>query len=563
MAYSDDYKKRVSGSLEVMIKLLAQGTEMEKLDKEVGRLISASKLEGHDEIAILSRNIKNVTEALQVGKLLPTDAINSVLKEAVDHIRDHLEGRTSVLDSSLTAKLKDLMKYAKSDERDFIFTRRIRVLYIDEDEFAHINIKKVADHSVEIASSYSATEAKSLLDKEKFDAILCEMNLPDYEALDLFGELSNKFPVVAISQSDDPRQIQVATRAGAMDYIIKNDAGILWIPRSLHTATNEWNRRKRTLKKNSVLEDPDVKRLVLHMLQTGSPLTKRLTARSGLDFAGDESDRDYTRELQMLEAAEYVRKEHTSVNPSCPKCNSAHLVTGYSCSTCNGSDFTKGGVLEHNKCGYTDFDSAFAQSGKEDKLTCPKCNKELKLIGVDYFRIDSAFKCKKCKNVFASPRQRYACVQCGHSGFDLSECGWVPFYTYWLDAGRMAEIRNSVGALEPLKMHLDSKGYQIQFGHKVDTKFGTFGPFDLVAYRNGQPIIVSMILGSDIEDNHTKIIELDTLGSSVDFQQQRFAIMFAEPREVTRNLLAKFKLDLIVAENETALVRKFSELVKS
>lgn len=312
-----------------------------------------------------------------------------------------------------------------------------------------------------------------------------------------------------------------------------------------------------------MLEDADVKRLVLHMLQTGSPLTRRLTIQSGFDFTGDESNRDYAKELQMLEAAEYVRKEQTSMNPSCPKCNSTHIVSGYWCSTCNSSNFARGSVLEHNKCGYTDFDSAFAQPGHENKLVCPKCNKELKLIGVDYFRMDAAFKCRQCKNVFASPKQKYSCVQCGHSGFDLSECGWVPFYTYWLDAGKIGEIRNSVGALEPLKAHLDSKGYQVKFGHRVETKFGTFGPFDLLAYRDGQPNIVSVILGSDIEENHLKIIELDTLGRSVDFPQKRFAIMFVEPREVTRNLLAKFNLELIVAENGTALVKQFAGLIKS
>lgn len=543
-----------------MIQALAGGgDDVEKLDKEIAKLISASKLEGHDEISALAQNMKNVTEALRAGKLLPTDTINLVLKEAINQVQENIGGRLQGIDSSLVAKLKGVMKYAKSDERDFIFTRTINVLYIDEDEFAHINVKKVSGKLLNVISCYSGAEARSLLARERFDAVLCEMNMSDVNSLDMIKDLSGRLPVVAISASDDPRQIQIATKAGAADYIVKNDAGILWIPRSLHTATNEWNRRKRTSKKSSVLEDADVKRLVLHMLQTGSPLTRRLTIRAGLDFTGDESDRDYTRELQMLEAAEYVRKEQTSMNPSCPKCDSTHLVSGYWCSTCNSSNFARGSVLEHNKCGYTDFDSAFAQAGK---LVCPKCNKELKLIGVDYFRIDSAFKCKKCRNVFSSPRQKYSCVQCGHSGFELSECGWVPFYTYWLDAGKIGEIRNSVGALEPLKAHLDSKGYTVQFGHKVETKFGTFGPFDLLAYRNGQPSIVSVILGTDIEENHAKIIELDTLGRSVDLQK-RFAIMFVEPREVTRNLLAKFNLDLIVAENETALVGKFAELVRS
>jgi hypothetical protein len=50
-------------------------------------------------------------------------------------------------------------------------------------------------------------------------------------------------PIVAISISGDPKFIQMATKAGAMDYIIKSESGIKRIPRSLHGVVNEWIRR--------------------------------------------------------------------------------------------------------------------------------------------------------------------------------------------------------------------------------------------------------------------------------------------------------------------------------
>lgn len=248
MSYSEDYKIRVSAYLDRVIQTFAGG-DMEKLDKEIAKLISASKLEGHDEISTLAQNMKNVSEALRAGKLLPTDTISSTLKQAMDQIRGNMEGRLQGVDSTLIANLKGLMKYAKSDERDFIFTRAINVLYVDEDDFAHVNVKKVSGKLLNIVSCYSGAEAQSLLARQKFDAVLCEMDLSDVNSMDLIKDLSGRLPVVAISASDDPRQIQIATKAGAVDYIVKNDVGILWIPRSLHTATNDWNRKKRASKK--------------------------------------------------------------------------------------------------------------------------------------------------------------------------------------------------------------------------------------------------------------------------------------------------------------------------
>lgn len=95
MSYSEDYKIRVSSCLDRMAQLFADinNKGVEKLDKEVARLISASKLEGHDEIAAIAQNIKNITEALHTGKLLPTDSINSTLKEAIDQVRGNMEDR--------------------------------------------------------------------------------------------------------------------------------------------------------------------------------------------------------------------------------------------------------------------------------------------------------------------------------------------------------------------------------------------------------------------------------------------------------------------------------------
>lgn len=567
MAYSNQYKNRVSASLDAMMKYLAstENIDSEKLDKEVARIISSSRLEGHDEMADLAQNMKNVIGALYASKLLPAESINSTLKEVIDHMRTNLEGKLHDVDPSFSAKLKGLMKFAKSDERDFIFKRKISVLYIDDDEFAHISVKEAAEQFVDIISCYSGIEAQSLLASKKFDAVLCEMNLPDVNAIDLFKNLSSKLPVVAISTSDDPRQVQIATRAGAMDYIVKNDAGIRWIPRSLHTVANEWGKQRGGSREYHVLDDPDVKRLVLHMLQTGSPISQHITPRSWLDFTGDDSDKDYTRELQLLEEADYVRKEQESMNPSCSKCNSILLVARHTCPSCNNSNFTKGSILEHSKCGYTDFDSIFAQTGKENdgnKLICPKCNKELKLIGVDYFRTDSACKCRKCNNIFVSPKLKYTCGQCGNSGFGLSECSWVPFYTYWLDASKTGEIKSRVGSLELLKAPLESLGYQVQFGQKVEVEYNSLGPFDLVAYRKAQPNLVAAILGSDVEENHTKIMELETLGRSISLERI-IIIMFSEPREVTRSLLDKFDMHLIVVEDEATLAKKFIALVKT
>ena len=104
------------------------------------------------------------------------------------------------------------------------------------------------DKSIQIESCPSAKEALIKLKNESFDAILCDLKVSDADILKIFTQYSTSMPIVAISISGDPKFIQMATKAGAMDYIIKSKLGVKRVPRSLHGVTNEWIRRANSSK---------------------------------------------------------------------------------------------------------------------------------------------------------------------------------------------------------------------------------------------------------------------------------------------------------------------------
>ncbi|MBF0588136.1 MAG: cyclic nucleotide-binding domain-containing protein [Magnetococcales bacterium] len=76
--------------------------------------------------------------------------------------------------------------------------------------------------NLEIVSSLG--NAVSRLQKEKFDVILLDLNLPDSSGYETFIRLYNKFPdmpIVVVSGLDDEMQAIQAVKDGAQDFLVK------------------------------------------------------------------------------------------------------------------------------------------------------------------------------------------------------------------------------------------------------------------------------------------------------------------------------------------------------
>jgi hypothetical protein len=78
------------------------------------------------------------------------------------------------------------------------------------------------------------------------------------------------------------------------------------------------------------------------------------------------------------------------------------------CSECENPILQKNVIIEHLNCRHSDFQSNFE---KGEKLVCPKCNKDLKQIGVDYARVGSGYQCAN-KHLFSAPEVKFECLAC-------------------------------------------------------------------------------------------------------------------------------------------------------
>lgn len=182
--------------------------------------------------------------------------------------------------------------------------------------------------------------------------------------------------------------------------------------------------------------------------------------------------RDLCREGILVE--EYV--DSILISPE----GSIHLVPVERCPDCGSSSLTRGRIIEHFVCGHTGAEEDF-KSGS--KLVCPKCKKELKLIGTDYRNPGLRYTCHCCNGVFATPAIMYRCLRT-EAAYKLDELRSIKLYSYHLNDSRRSWLEFE---LQPKRLFIEyllRLGYEVEEYARLQGQSGTLHTIDLLASMN-------------------------------------------------------------------------------
>ncbi len=108
---------------------------------------------------------------------------------------------------------------------------KLRILHLEDDSNDAFFVRRAlekAGFDVEIVAASSRDEFLEAIDDDGLDAILVDQGLPGFSgssALEIARERRPKLPFIIVSGSDDPHRIASSLKAGAADYVLKNQ---LW-----------------------------------------------------------------------------------------------------------------------------------------------------------------------------------------------------------------------------------------------------------------------------------------------------------------------------------------------
>lgn len=129
-------------------------------------------------------------------------------------------------------------------------------------------------------------------------------------------------------------------------------------------------------------------------------------------FMDKEYSLDQYNILRMAVKEGYFTSEFVDIIYLCNKCHSGALMYREACTSCNSTHLVQEDIVHHFPCAYVGPQSDFVVAGQEQDLVCPKCNKRLKHIGVDYDKPSSMFICQQCQQRAQQPNVMVKCCSC-------------------------------------------------------------------------------------------------------------------------------------------------------
>jgi len=175
------------------------------------------------------------------------------------------------------------------------------------------------------------------------------------------------------------------------------------------------------------------------MLKQGQEIRPHRVRGIGIVYIGELTMRE-DKLLSLIRRGFFRIKGHIAF-PICPICGDVDLSLNVYCPNCNSQDLLKVDIVVHYECHYSDDISAFR---RPEGLTCPMCEKPLKVVGVDYGRPGISYKCNNCLNTFQLPLIESTCSK-GHV----------------LKLDELALHRSPVVVYEPLKPLRESAAWKV------------------------------------------------------------------------------------------------------
>jgi len=116
---------------------------------------------------------------------------------------------------------------------------------------------------------------------------------------------------------------------------------------------------------------------------------------------------DFLEAERLLNASFYARAH------LCHSCHSAFLNFQEVCPDCSSADLDYEELIHHFRCAHIAPLPEFKR--KNGKLVCPKCDDQLRDLGVDFDKPSGVHRCNSCSHTTQDPKIMTTCFHCGAS----------------------------------------------------------------------------------------------------------------------------------------------------
>lgn len=168
------------------------------------------------------------------------------------------------------------------------------------------------------------------------------------------------------------------------------------------------------------------------------------------------------------------------------------LVPTERCPRCDSANVIKGQLVEHFSCGYVGLDRDYKQ---ESRYVCPKCRKDLRLIGTDYRNVGIHYRCQDCNEVFTTPVVKWRNMKT-RKVWNAEELRELETFSYQFSPDKRGWLEFQMKPKAQLVDFLKNQGYQVHELAQLTGRSGAVHTVDVLAIRDD--IITKVNLGIGI-----------------------------------------------------------------
>lgn len=205
--------------------------------------------------------------------------------------------------------------------------------------------------------------------------------------------------------------------------------------------------------------------------------------------------------LKIAEDEGILRSDYYDRVYLCSTCSSNHLSYREVCPKCNSSNTTPDDIMHHFPCGYVGPMKDF-KNEIDDKLDCPKCNKRLKHIGVDYDKPSVIHECNNCNHKFQDYHVNAKCLSC-HADRSVESLKSTEIKTYQLTKkGELAAIKGFVTTTKDIEEVIGTIKYdtfKTMLKYEIERLKQTEGSSNICAINISNSSQVYSKLGSELQ----------------------------------------------------------------
>jgi predicted amidophosphoribosyltransferase len=152
------------------------------------------------------------------------------------------------------------------------------------------------------------------------------------------------------------------------------------------------------------------------------------------DIFGQSDQHKVLRVLDKGVDKGFLTKEFKEKVYLCYNCYNSFLLNREVCPNCNSSHLSSEDLVHHFPCAYVGPVSDYESEDRPDQMICPKCEKSLKHIGVDYDKPSLIYFCRNCSDTFQDVMIKSRCTNCS-SDMEIENLSGHSIYQYELTRG--------------------------------------------------------------------------------------------------------------------------------